>query len=277
MRVPYIKAMKVISFNPLNYYCKIPPLATESKEIVELILKYLMWFFPSVTEMETLQNLKYYIQQDQGHYLFFKEGKCFASCFDPYEFLCHLRGLVERHIMDVCPNDAQLFHGSAVVNNGVCLCILAPSGCGKSSLAFGLCQHGWEYVADDLLLLHDDMIQKIPLPIEFRKGIEIDSHFCSYQLGDGIGEKDIYVLPLTDATIDKIFIVVLIKSDSSTSLRKMTAGEAYVSLLDNLKVTFSSTTFLRSILHTAKKHPVYSLSNCNMYEALSLLDNLKNE
>lgn len=180
-------------------------------------------------------------------------------------------------MIDASFNNAQIFHGSAVVKNGVCLCLIAPRGCGKSSLAFGLCQYGWQYVSDDLLLLHHDEIQPIPLPIELRRGIQIETSFLPQLLLSNIGEKDVFLLPTMHEKIKKIRFIVLDKSNSSSKLRKLTPGEAYVSLLSNLKVPFESHKLLKALLFTAQKYTTYVLYNKDIGESLLLLDELKNE
>lgn len=277
MHVTWSNAMRVVSFDSPYTYCKIPSIATDDDEIIDIILKYLIYFYPTVSEMVTYQPVQYHAVRYESRYLILKDNVCIANCACLIDFLDYIKCFIEKLAIDASPNDAQLFHGSAVIKNGVCLCLIAPSGFGKSSLAFGLCQRGWEYISDDILILCHDVIQPIPLPIELRRGIDIDDFFLSNLFSRNIGEKDIFVLPATHEKINKIIFVVLSKSNSSSALHQITAGESYISLLDNLKVPCESTKLLKKLLLTAKKYTTYILSNREIYESLALLDELKNE
>lgn len=268
--------MLAVSFDSPYEYCKIPSIVVEDEDILNIILKYLTYFCPVVSKVDTFHNLQYHALRHESQYIILKDNKCIASCVCLLDLLNFMKNLIEKLVINTSFNDAQFFHGSAVVKNGICLCLIAPRGCGKSSLAFGLCQDGWGYVSDDLLLLHHNVIQPIPLPIELRKGIRIKSSFLSHLLFSKVGEKDVFLLPPTQEKVNTIRFVVLSNSNTS-AIRKLTSGEAYFSLLSNLKVPYESSNLLKTLLFTAKKYVTYMLYNKDIYESLVLLDNLKNE
>lgn len=59
------------------------------------------------------------------------------------------------------PRGRYALHASAVVRADRGLVLAGESGSGKTSAALSLIQHGWGWLADDLILLHDDAAPRL--------------------------------------------------------------------------------------------------------------------
>jgi hypothetical protein len=67
--------------------------------------------------------------------------------------------------------DWQLaLHGAAVEVAGGCLLLPGASGSGKTTLLAALLAAGLSHAADDLVLLDDDLVQPLPLPLVLKRG-----------------------------------------------------------------------------------------------------------
>lgn len=118
------------------------------------------------------------------------------------EFYSFIRERIEAQL-EFDYRDDVLLHGACVCLNDTALCILAPTGTGKSTLAMHLCTDGFTYYSDDLVIIKDNLPLAVRLPLEFRKGGEISDSVLGR-----IGKDGIYT------TSEKFGVTDIVRSDN---------------------------------------------------------------
>lgn len=263
--------MRMITFKS---YHKITPIIFSNfdslMKVIDLVVKSSTFFEPSICETDMMDKKGIFIYENYGIIMVTKEERIIFES-DIAEHICFfICTLIERDVLMSFP-ESKVFHGSSVERNGTCICIVAPSGFGKSSIVFNLCQKGFGLVSDDLIVVSNDIIIPIPLLIKFRSGVCIDDKSLKYFISKDWNEKLVFAMPPTRKKINTICFVELKKDNQYRALKRLSNSESFLSLLYNLKMPCKHYDTTKEIADFVKYHKVYSLSNVDIDESTKLI------
>lgn len=177
------------------------------------------------------------------------------------ELISFINGRIESQLM-FDYKDMLLLHGSCVQLNGVAVCILAPTNTGKSTLALYLCNNGFSYNSDDIIVINDVSVPiPVRLPLEIRNSFEISNKLLQpisienrYYSATKIGITN---LQYDDSPMEKM--VFLFLDNESHNVEKTSGAECYKKILLSLKTGGLTSKKINKINNLVHNTPCFSM------------------
>jgi hypothetical protein len=131
------------------------------RQVVSLLNSNYGWFKQSVQDPQ----INYRITREDGGEgrLITRNGACPELARDDGEFLYMFEKDMTIETQKLRP-DLYFVHAAVLALDGRALALVAPSGYGKSTTAWGLLHHGFKYLSDELAPVHLTTMRVRPFP-----------------------------------------------------------------------------------------------------------------
>lgn len=176
-----------------------------------------------------------------------------------------------------CRENYFYLHGGAVVKNNKCICFLAPSNTGKTTLTIDFLKQGYDYLTDDIIPidLTNLTTQGFPKPLFLRPN-SIHKNNIDIHVKNGEFSRTIYV-PRTyhkgPVKINQIFILNRdIKHINNCSCVKLQSTEKFGTLLNNIYYTTDKIHLVKSIAKIINYTDLYNLYYYDSRQAIEMIN-----
>lgn len=195
-----------------------------------------------------------------------------------------LKGMILEEVLEKADYLCAL-HAAAVARDGSALLILGPPGAGKTTLLLRLLSMGYDFLADDVTLVHEGgTVTGIPLP----PGVKEGSWRFASELGHSVDDLPVHSrpddlrvrfleldhsAPAAPVAVSRV-VRVHRRAGESASLKRLLSGDAVTELLNEARSpsgTCSDETF-RAAAEIVRGSGCFELRYADSADAAALLD-----
>jgi hypothetical protein len=145
------------------------------------------------------------------------------------------------HLVDANSNQLML-HAAAVTRDGWGICMLAPTGLGKTTLTSWLLGHGYNYLTDELIAIDGNLNMKgLCRPLNIKAsglGIVEEFNWLASSLAQGTNSQEVTFLPNDNAFLTSISLDLLIfphfVRDAELQVKSLSVGQCAASIMGGL-------------------------------------------
>lgn len=175
-----------------------------------------------------------------------------------------------------CGENYFYLHGGAVVKNDKCICFLAPSNTGKTTLTIDFLKQGYDYLTDDIIPI--DLIrlttQGFPKPL-FLRSNSIHKNNIDIHVENGDFSRTIYV-PQTchkgPVKINRIYILNRdVKYIENCSCVELQSAEKFGTLINNIYYTSNKIHLVKSIAKIINCVNLYNVYYYDSQQAIEMM------
>jgi len=195
---------------------------------------------------------------------------------------------LEWHVTRHClqhTDDGIALHAGAVERDGRAILLSGSSGSGKTTIALSLLSRGAHYLSDEAVFVSSDgRVRGLPRALALKAGRShwIDLPFGGHRDATTHCEADgtTYVAPralgfeVVGRRVEPGAVVLLQRTETEAGLSRLTAGEAFLPLLQQVFSNEPHEDILATVSSLLRRAPVYRLSGSDIVETTSLVEGL---